>query len=252
MKRILLNPLLFFITTFVVGDLGFADEVKMIPHPGAAQGLQRINKDGSYQYKVPLREKSQSTSVRFSSMSTPKIDGGNGNTYDALYGSSRAVGLLIDYDWQPFRGFGSLGLQLGVGIFSASGHGVLQDGAGTASEESYTLYMVPLSAFLVYRFEYVRRQWIVPFIAGGGTLYGLAERRDDGKKPTFASASAAGGGGGVHFSISRLDPHGAFTLDRDYGIADMWLTLEARVMQGLRSDIDFTNTEFSAGITVDY
>jgi hypothetical protein len=49
-----------------------------------------------------------------------------------------------------------------------------------------------------------------------------------------------------------LDPRGAFVLGEEYGIADMWLTLDARVMQGLNSDVNFTSTILSLGMTVDF
>ncbi|MGZ5280360.1 MAG: hypothetical protein ACXWC9_10475, partial [Pseudobdellovibrionaceae bacterium] len=122
----------------------------------------------------------------------------------------------------------------------------------TRSEEKYTLFMVPLSAFAVYRFEYVRRQWVVPYVTGGATYYGLMEIRNDNVTPSFAASPAAGGGGGVLLNISRLDSQGAFNLSQEYGIADMWLVVEAMAMQGLSDDIDFTNQTISAGIQVDF
>ena len=228
-----------------------------VHHPDAAKGLIRINKDGTYQYKVKLGEKSQAASVRFTSISPPKISGAYANvSYNSMYGTSNLTGVLFDYEWQPFTKFGRFGLDFGTGFSTVTGKGTFKTSNSarteTQAEESYTLYVIPLSAFLVYRFEYIRRQWIVPFINGGATYYGLAETRDDGKGPNFAGGPAVGGGGGLHFSISAMDPEKGFTLSREYGIADMWLTLEARVMQGLSSDTDFTNQSINAGITVDY
>ena len=223
-----------------------------VPHPGTAQGLIRINKDGTYQYKVPLRSKSQAISVRIGLL-TPPLIGGQGNvTFKTMYGSGHVFALSGEYEWDPFQKYGAWGIQLGTGFATLHGSGTLNLNGHPPAQEAYDLFIVPMSTFLIYRFEYVRRQWIVPFINGGGTYYGLAERRDDGKQPKFAGAAAVGGGGGFHFSISRIDPAGAFTLDREYGIADMWLTLEARAMQGLKPDMDFTSQMISAGITVDF
>jgi hypothetical protein len=221
-----------------------------IPHPGAAQGLLKINKDGSYQYRTPLRPKSQAISFRIGAMTPPLINGGNGITFKSMYGSQNLFALTGEYEWDPFQKFGALGIQLGGGFATAHGSGTLAN--GDPAEEAYDLYIVPLSAFAIYRFEYVRRQWVVPFVNAGATYYGLAEKRDDGKPLKFAGAAAVGGGGGVHLSISRLDPAGAFTLDREYGIADMWFTLEARAMQGLDTETDFTSQMISGGITVDF
>lgn len=237
-----------------------------VPHPNAAKGLIRINRDGSYQYKTAMRPKSQAVSVRVGQMTPPQISttvgsGANAKnlTYEGMYGSSNLLAISVDYEWQPFTDFGRLGIVMGAGFATtnASGYFLQSPSAGSGagverSEESYNLFVLPVSLFVNYRFEYARRQWIVPFVSGGATVYGLIELRDDNKKKSFAYAPAAGGGGGVHFSISAFDPQGAFVLDREYGIADMYFTLEARVMQGLDQEIDFSTQSVNAGITVDF
>jgi hypothetical protein len=228
-----------------------------VEHPRAAQGLIRINKDGSYQYKTAMKEKSRSSSLKLGMMSPPQIESGNENiNFKSMYGSNDVFALNFDYEWQPFRSFGSLGFRLGTGFSTATGDGFFKnqnrlDGR-TRSTEKYTLFIVPASVFATYRFEFVRRQWVVPYITGGGTYYGLAEIRNDNKHPSLAAAPAAGGGGGLLLNISRLDSNSAFTLSQEYGIADMWLVVEALAMQGLSDDIDFTNQSISAGIQVDF
>lgn len=228
-----------------------------VEHPRAAEGLIRINKDGTYQYKTQLKDKSQSSSLKMGMMTPPKIDSGNPViTYENMYGSSNVFAVNFDYEWQPFRSFGSLGIRLGTGFSTASGDGFFAnqnraDGR-TRAQEKYTLFMVPASLFVTYRFEYVRRQWVVPYITGGGTYYGLAEIRNDNADPSFAAAPAAGGGGGLMFNITRWDATSAFNLSQEYGIADMWLVVEALAMQGLSDEIDFTNQTISAGIQVDF
>lgn len=220
-------------------------------HPDAGKGLLRINKDGSYQYKTKLRPKSQAMSVGVLVMAPPTIQGPNGATFKSIYGSGNVYQLAVNYEWDPIKSFGALGLQLGTGLATAHGNGVLSE-YQQPSQETYNLFIVPFTANIIYRFEYVRRQWIVPFVNGGITYYGMAEKRDDNKPVKFAGAPAVGGGGGVHLSISRLDQAKAFTLDREYGIADMWLTLEARAVKGLYTETDFSSEMVSVGITVDY
>lgn len=228
-------------------------EIKKIPHPGAAKGLIRINKDGSYQYKIKTRPKDQSATVRLTTMTSPKIENTTRNlNFTDMYGSNPWA-LLFDYEWQPFKKFGTLGLQLGTGVSVFSGKGrLVSQGVDLTSEERFNLFVVPLSAFIDYRFEYSRKQWLVPYIVGGGTLYMLAEKRDDKNNFDFATSFAAGGGGGIHFSVTRWDHQVAFNMDRDYGVSDMWLTLDARVMQGLKAELDFSSLTIGAGITVDY
>ncbi len=228
---------------------------RRVEHPRAAEGLIRINKDGSYQYKTPLKEKSQSGTFRLGSMTPPTISTSSGITFQSMYGNSNLLVTNFDYEWQPFHQSGTLGLDVGSGFATMTAKGTFKNkiaGRAARAEESYNIFIIPASAFLTYRFEYVRRQWIVPYITGGATYYGLAEIRDDGRSPNFAGAPATGGGGGILISISRMDAANAFTLSREYGIADMWLVLEARAMQGLSSDIDFTSQTISAGISVDF
>lgn len=228
-----------------------------VEHPRAAEGLIRINKDGSYQYKTALKDKSKSSSLKLGMMTPPAIESGNPNiNFESMYGDKNVFAINFDYEWQPFRNFGSLGFRLGTGFSTATAEGFFKNqsrGDGrTRSTEKYTMFMVPASLFVTYRFEYVHRQWVVPYLTGGGTYYGLAEIRNDNKAPAFAAAPAAGGGGGLLLNISRLDATNAFTLSQEYGIADMWLAIEALAMQGLSDDIDFTNQMISAGIQVDF
>lgn len=222
-----------------------------VPHPDAGKGLLRINKDGSYQYRTSIRPKSQATSVRIVMMTPPTISGPNGASFKSIYGTGNLYALAVDYEWAPIKAFGALGLQFGTGLATAQGNGVLAE-YQQPSQETYNLFIVPLSAYGIYRFEYVRRQWVVPFVNGGVTYFGMAEKRDDNRPVKFAGAPAVGGGGGVHFSISRLDPAKAFVLDREYGVADMWLTLEGRVVKGLYTDADFSSEMVSLGVTVDF
>lgn len=220
------------------------------PHPNAAKGLLRIEKDGTYVYRTAIPEKSRSGSMRVGYLTTPLIRNSQGVSFGDIYGADGLVGLVGEYEWQPFRKFGAIGFRIGSGLVVARGNGRFAD--GTLAEEIYNLVVLPLSAEVSYRFEYVRRQWAVPFITGGAVAYGLVEFRDDGKPPVTAFSPAVVGGGGIHFNISRWDPKGAFVLAQDYAIADLWLTVEGKVIQGLDQDLDMTNQTVSAGFTVDF
>jgi hypothetical protein len=220
------------------------------PHPNAAKGLLKIEKDGTYVYRTKVPEKSKSSSLRVGYLTTPLIKSDQGISFGDIYGADGLVGVVGEYEWQPFRDFGTIGIRIGSGLVFARGNGRFAD--GSLAEEIYNLFVLPLSAELSYRFEYVRRQWAVPFITGGGVAYGLAEYRDDGKPPTVAFSPAVSAGGGIHFNLSRWDVQGAFVLAQEYAIADLWLTLEAKVIQGLDQELDMSNQSVSAGFTVDF
>jgi hypothetical protein len=237
---------------FVPKSMGDAGGTYRTYHPDAARGLLRIEKDGAYQYKTEIKSKTKGGSFRVGQIAPPTITGASGKTtYRGVYGDSSLNAVLGDYEYFPFQKYGTLGLQLGMGYASASGNGVLADGANSKAKESFKLHIIPVSAFFVYRLEFWRRQFFVPYVSGGGTIFGLAETRD-GSKTVYAWTPAAGGGGGVLLNISRWDQRGAFTMSNDYGVTDLWLNIEARYLSGLRKDLDFTTSILSVGITVDY
>jgi hypothetical protein len=231
-------------------NVGGGEKIIKVPHPNSAKGLIRINKDGSYQYRIKVKEKSQATTFNMAAITSPTISNilTPAVTYNSMYGTN-LYGLVINYEWMPFRKLGTFGMIFESGISSARGRGRLED--GNPAEETFNLFVIPMTAMLKYRFEYFKRQWFVPYILGVGTYYGLLELRDDNQR-TLAGSAAVGGGGGIHFNVTRWDPEGAFRLDTEWGITDMWLTLELRVMKGLKPEIDFTSTTLQAGITVDY
>lgn len=230
--------------------------VKM-SHPNSNKGLVSISSDGIYQYKTKIKERTQSSSFKVSMMTPPTIDSGNSAiTYESMYGNSNIVALKFDYEWEPFSTNRNWGLKMGGGIAMASGQGFFKNESPnrtqSRAEEKYTLYMVPATLMINYRFEYSKRQWLVPYVLGGVEGYGLAEIRSDNRRNNFAWSASAGGGGGLLLPISRIDKQQAFTISEEYGISDMWLSIEGVYMQGLVSEVDFTHQQINVGVQVDF
>ena len=222
-----------------------------VPHPNVPKGLIRINEDGTYLYRTKLVEKKQSISTRVGSFTPPKITGEKqGVNFENLYGKGNVTGVVVDYELQPFKFFKNIVFQVGTGVSLVKGVGVFADGSDALEE--FQMLMMPFTVSGVFRFEFTKRQWIVPYVVAFASLYGLAEKRDDKRTPNLAMAPSSGAGGGIHLAITRFDREAAFIFSEDYGISDLWLTLDARIQKGLRSDIDFTNTVLSAGFTFDY
>lgn len=231
-----------------------------VQHPNAAKGLVRI-KDGVYQYKTVIKKKSQTGAFKLGAMSPPKLSNSKFPTVDfeSMYGSSDLFGFGFEYEWQPFSSFGKAGLQIGSGLTVARGTGTFKSPRisstktnVTEAQESFSLYIVPISAFLVYRFDFSDNQILVPYINGGVTYYGMVEVRDDQKSPAVGGAPATGGGGGLMLAVSKLNPSSRFTLSSEYGIADMWVVAEGRYMTGLSQEKDFSNLSYSLGINFDF
>ncbi len=236
---------------------------KKIQHPNASKGLYLIDRTtGTYYYKTKVEsQQDTSISMRFGQYDTPDISSTINGTkikFTDVY-PSELVMLMVDYEWQPFKSFGKLGVQLGTGILVAQGNGFLTTRTPPTgctvpcpAKEEYTFLAIPLNAGLVYRFEYVERQWLAPFIAAGGTYYGLAEIRDDGQDNRFVGSPGAYGAGGAMLNISALDKETGFIFDREYGISNLWLTLEFRAVQSISDSLDMSSNTLSAGVTVDF
>lgn len=210
-----------------------------------------IDKEGAYYYKTNDQTlKTQASSLRVGNIRPPNIESVDGTTnYSSMYGTSVPLIAQYDYEWQPFQEFGKLGVQFGVGYFSAKGNGHFED--GTAAREVYTFHALPLSVGAIYRFQYTHRPYIAPFIAGGGTYYALVEVRDDNKYKAVGT-TALYGAGGLLLNITAIDRDTAFTFDTEYGISNLWISLEARQIQSTSNALNFTGLMFSLGLTADY
>ena len=104
------------------------------------------------------------------------------------FGKRPAGALLttLEFDWQIFRGFGSLGLAGSVGFMRRTTHGFQyadddytpctpsRDFGCTRSGDETSLNVMPLSLELVYRFDILAQRWhipIVPYLKGGVAYY---------------------------------------------------------------------------------
>lgn len=229
--------------------------VEYIEHPLAAKGLTAITKEGAYIYKTRTTEsENKSGAFRLGMMDSPKISGADGITFANMYGDGQQPMFMYDYEWQPFTGYGKLGVQLGIGVLMASGHGrfVAGPNQGKEAREKYTFVAFPINLGVMYRLEWMSRQWFAPYVAGGGTYIPVAEFRDDDKGPNAVGTPGAYGAAGILLNISALDRETAFTLNSEYGISNLWVSLDYRYLQTFNDDLDFTSSIIGAGIVVDY
>lgn len=232
--------------------------VEYIQHPQAAKGLMTITKDGAYIYRVkPAAGSKESGTFRVGMMDPPKIQSADGVTdFSSMYGNSSQPLFMFDYEWKPFNSFGSLGLQGGIGVMYATGQGrfIIPDPQfpDQQAKEEYTFLAIPISLGGIYRLEWGHRQWVAPYISAGGTYIGIAEIRDDGKSPSLVGTPGVYGAGGLLFNVSAMSRDTAFTLSSEYGIKNLWISLEYRQLQTFTDDVDFSSGIVAAGVTVDY
>ena len=234
---------------------------KYIEHPLAEKGLIRIEKDGSYIYKTDIDQAGHNNKTgvfRIGGIDAPKILAKDGlTTFETMYQGSPVPYFMFDYEWQPFTSFGRLGIQLGIGFLISHGNGRFACDTGCTvngqiAKESYTFLAVPLTAGGLYRLDLTAHQWVAPYLAGGGAYIPVFEIRDDNSSPHGLGVPGVYGAGGVMFNITALDKDTAFVLKKEYGISNLWVTGEYRILKNFNADLDFSSNIISAGISVDY
>ena len=232
-------------------------KTKRIKHPGAKEGLYLIDEEGVYHYRVQtLSKKDNSMFFRIISQSAPNIVGSRDSgefTFQDMYEVEQLTGIDFLYEWQALKYFGKAGLQLGLGFATANAKGYFRNSAldDQVPRESYTFISLPLSAGIVYRFEYAERQWVAPYVAGGGIYNGLIEYRNDGDSKAVGTF-AGYGAGGVLLNLTAMNKELAFTMDREYGFSQLWINAEYKRVQGFSKELDVTSNQISVGLGADY
>jgi len=155
----------------------------------------------------------------------------------------------IEFDWQIWHGFGSLGLGASVGIMHRytlafqynNGNSCTVPNCVRSADET-ALNMMPFSLEAVYRFDVLAERWripIVPYLKGGISYYlwwitnGRGEVATGLDKLPDGSEDKARGGvfglvahPGVALLLDVLEPGAAATMDSELGINHTYLFFE--------------------------
>ena len=238
---------------------------KKIQHPGAKEGLVKIKKDGSYIYDVKYELKDESSHIRFGQANQPeltitiqsldasgKVTGENTLNFEDFYENASNFIIGYDYEWFPYADKARFGIQAGFSAMVVTGNGKLVAAPNPASVESYTFATLPLTLGGVYRLEWKDKQMLAPYVAGGATYVVLAEKREDKSAPEFIGGFGFYGAGGVLLNIGAIDRDTSFQLDSEYGIGNMWLSLEFRVIEVNGEAFSFSNKYVNAGLSFDF
>lgn len=212
----------------------------------------RIERDGTYIYRVKTKKATETGIFRAGIMEPPKITAADGvNNFAGMYGEGGLPAFFMEYEWQPFSKYGKLGVQAGLGLAVAEGNGYFINDPGTVPQETYTFIVVPVNLGVIYRLEYFNRQWVAPYVSGGGSYIGVAELRDDNEN-NFSGTPAVYGSAGLMFNISAADRMLAFNLSSEYGIANLWLIADFRYQYAFSEDLDFSGSTISFGVGADF
>ncbi len=238
---------------------------QIIQHPDAQEGLIKIKKDGTYIYDVKRTLKTESSRITFGQAMQPEISidiegrdaNGNGNNtfktfkFDDFYEGASKLILGYDYEWFPWVNKGKLGLQVGGSLMYAQGHGI-QLANLQASQEKFTFITLPLTAGAVYRLEWKDKQIFAPYASGGGTYTVLFEKREDKTKLDYTGAPGFYAAAGGLFNLSVLDSESGFALDSEYGISNLWVSLEYKIIEVDSDAFKFSNQYIDLGLSFDF
>ncbi len=222
------------------------------------RGLFKITKKKEYLYDVKKSPQDSAMGVRVGSLSMANLRNPvAGVSYTDIYKTSSTIAAFFDYEWQFFRGFGKLGLNLGGGFATGKGNGRFTTDPsggvwGLDALEVYNFFLLPLSAGLTYRFAYFHNQIIVPYVTGGADYYVFAETRDDAKKFNYGATPLFHVAGGAAFLLDWFNRSSMVALDKDYGINHLYLTAEYRLVERISGQFDFSNQIVSGGFMVEY
>lgn len=237
-----------------------------ITHPQAQEGLVRIKKDGTYVYDIERPLRKESSRITFGQANHPEMTlviqpvDAAGNpagaekefNFSDFYGDTSGFILGYDYEWFPFIDKGKFGVQAGFSAMFANGNGRLAAAPNDPSVETFTFLTLPLTLGGVYRLEWKDKQIFAPYVSGGGTYVLLAEKREDKSMPSFIGSLGYYASGGVLFNVNAFDRDAGFQLESEYGISNMWVSLEFRVIEVTSSAFSFSNKYLNAGLSFDF
>lgn len=231
---------------------------KRIRHPWSKKGLIRITKDKTYVYKTKKSKANHSTTVLMTTYSPTALETVVPDKGTIQYSDIYDDGFMFtfDYEWVITKNFGRLGLKLGSGLMIAQGNGRLRNDLSKTALESFTLFMFPNKATAIYRMQYWGdNQILVPYVEGGGGYYTFLETRDDnlGPKPgRMGGAAMAEWAVGGSLNLGALNKDAVLTLDREYGINNLWFNVEYRSLIGLKADFDLSADLINIGFMMEY
>jgi hypothetical protein len=205
------------------------------------KGLQSVMKDGSYLFETEESEQSGSFSMRFGSMAAPEIINEEDVYYVDIYSDKALNVLFLDYSLQA-QMFGKWGLTIGSGVGQSTAPGRFRSNPIEEALEKYTIYMLPNHLSFSYRFQYTKKPYFAPYISGGFCNYAFIEKRDDNRKMKGIFARP-----GIF-----CNTYTAFSLDSEYGINNIWLDLEYKVVKGLQENRDISANIINGGISFDF
>jgi hypothetical protein len=173
--------------------------------------------------------------------------------HQGAFGSKNGWMFRVSVARALFTKAGSLEAGLSSGFFQQTGRGLLETG-GVSPDET-KLRIIPASAFLQYRFDWLAERYKVPLAPYGRLAF---ERYHwwvtDGNGDTSMDGATNGWSvaGGIGLLLDALDPGLARELDQDTGVNHTYLFAEVKRSQvddfGSSKSWILSDTAFSGGL----
>jgi hypothetical protein len=172
--------------------------------------------------------------------------------FERYFGSGRGWMFQLGVSRALFTGFGSLEVGLRTGFFRETAKGYISGTTTRASGADTSLTIVPTSAMLTYRFDYLTERWRIPLAPYGRAAFerfnwSIADvTGGTAKRGATMGWSATGG---VAFLLDIVDPMLARELDADTGVNHTYLFFEVTKSSiddfGASSSWDLSDEELS-------
>ena len=163
--------------------------------------------------------------------------------FQKIYGDGNDLMIQGEFDWEIWRGFGTVGIGGQVGYFNTSASPLKDNSDGiqlsTSNERSAagetSLKLLPLAVLGLYRLDYFADRFrfpLVPFFKFGFNYTIWWSTAPDGSVESFDGEKAMGGtfgwqiNAGVSFLLDVLEPSAAKNLDVDLGINHTYIFFE--------------------------
>jgi len=160
---------------------------------------------------------------------------GNGRPYNAIFGNRSGLMTELEFDWQALNIYvGTLAIGGSIGVFHQTAK-AFNEGTCTRSEDETGLWLLPITAMVVLRFDILANRWSIPLVPyfKAGITYSIWVATDANGIATANDGSAGSGGtfgtrlgGGLMLRLDWIEPQTARTFDNEFGGNHSYLFFE--------------------------
>lgn len=149
----------------------------------------------------------------------------------------------LSAEWLPpiTDGYGKIGVGLGIGL-------AMQNNIGAGKAR---LSLVPLGAFVSYRADFMKNQFLVPF-GKVGTNTTFFRRLEGGTtSPTTSTYVGYNYGGGLEVCLNKIDPATAKEFDQAMGVNNTYFIFEyvkSNAFGFMKPSTDLSHSEYRFGL----